>query len=143
MIRQIIREILEEIFLVSEAIGDFNYNKTFIPPSGVVSTCKKALNDYGSQLQTAVELASGKPQSFQEIKKLRDFFRKDENKRDKKSWELHGGDAAAKWTEEAMKKFHDENMRTKKNLRNAGGAGNKKGLGIFDTSIMDPTKGRI
>lgn len=141
MIRKIIRQILEE------AIGDFNYNKSFVPPSAVISTCKAALQKSGSNSQTARELASGKAQSFQEIKKLRDFFRSnstDVNKTPdlKQKWDLHGGDAGQKWVEEVMVKFHDENMRTKSNLRKAGGAGNKKGMGIFDSSIMDTTKGR-
>lgn len=137
MIRKFIRQVLEE------AIGDFNYNKSFTPPHSVVTTCKEAIRKSGSNSQTANELSSGKSQSFQEIKKLRDFFRSNSDNANKdpeikQKWDLHGGDAGQKWVEEVMVKFHDENLRTKKNLRNAGGAGNKKGMGIFDTKIIDP-----
>ncbi len=141
MIRKLIRQILEE------AIGDFNYNKSFMPPSSVVSTCKAAIQKNGSSSQTANDLAAGKHQSFQEIKKLRDFFRENSTNVNndpelKQKWDLHGGDAGQKWVEEVLAKFHDENMRTKNNLRKAGGAGNKKGMGIFDTRMMDTNKGR-
>jgi len=148
MIRKVIRQILEE------AIGDFNYNKTFTPPYDVVSACKAAMAKGGSKLEKAVELSSSKPQTFQQVKKLRDFFNKNLENVNKikahtlqdeelmKSWNLHGGDAGKRWVDGVMAKFHDENLRTKSNLRKAGGAGEKKGMGIFDTGIMDTNKGR-
>lgn len=140
MIRKLIRQILEE------AIGDFNYNKTFIPPSPVMSTCRRAMKEYGSNLQTAVELSKGQAQTFKEVKKLRDFFRKNADLKNDpeilKKWKLHGGDDAQRWVEKIMPKFHDENLRTRQNLQKAGGAGEKKGMGIFDTHIMDTRKSR-
>lgn len=132
---------------INEGIGDFNYNKTFQVPYDVAKSCKEAMSKYNSKLQTAVELsAEGKHQTFNEVKKLRDFFRENiNNKQDPKilkSWELHGGDACHRWVEKVLPKFHDENSRTKKNIQKLGGAGEKKGKGVFDTKLMDTRKGR-
>jgi len=144
MIRKIIRQIIEESYqeLVRENIGDFNYNKTFPVPVDVINTAKQAMVSNGSKLKKAVELASGQSQTFNQIKKLRDFFNSNEENKQDKSWNLHGGDACQKWVESELSKFHDENLRTKNNLRKAGGAGNKKGMGIFDSTLMSTTKGR-
>ncbi len=131
---------------LNEDIGDFNYNKTFIPPTDVVNTCKNAIKKYNSTLKKAIELSQGQSQTFQQMKKLRDFFSSNDgvltDEIAKKNWELHGGEATKKWVERSLSNFHDENLRTKKNLRQAGGAGNKKGMGIFDTGLMDTRKGR-
>ena len=59
------------------------------------------------------------------------------------AWGLHGGEEGNRWVKEELRKFHDENMRTKSNLRKAGGAGTNKGMGVFDTSIMKTNKQRI
>ena len=67
----------------------------------------------------------------------------DQEKGIMQSWDLHGGEAGNQWVKTELKKFHDENLRTKGNLRKAGGAGTNKGMGVFDTSIMDTTKQRI
>jgi hypothetical protein len=154
MIRKIIRKIIEESYqeLLGENVGDFNYNKTFPVPSDVVNTAKQAMASTGSKLEKAVELASGKVQTFNQIKKLRDFFTSNQENKQDKSWNLHGGDACQKWVESELSKFHDENLRTKSNLRDAGGAdapsnGNnkqrgRKGMGIFDSTLMSTTKGR-
>lgn len=147
MIRRLVRHILEEQFSVLlNEVGEFNYNKSYTPPAEVVSACKKAISDYGSDMQIAVSLAAGKPQTYEQVKNIRDFFSKNaQNKQDPnvlKNWNLYGGDAAYKWVQSSLEKLHDQNMSTKDNLRKAGGAGNKKGMGIFDTSIMDTTKGR-
>ena len=143
MIRKIIRKIIEESYqdLFSEIVGDFNYNKTFSVPSEVMNIAKQAMATSGSKLEKAVELANGKPQTFNQIKKLRDFFNTNKDNKGQ-DWNLHGGDACHNWVERELEKFHDENLRTKSNLRKAGGAGDKKGMGIFDTTLMDTTKGR-
>lgn len=142
MIRKIIRNILEEsIDSFLNEIGEFNYNKTFIPPTDVVNVCKNAISTTGSKLEKAIELSNGTPQSFNQIKKLRDFFVKNESNKDQ-NWNLHGGDACKKWVERELEKFHDNNLRTKGNLRAIGGAGEKKGMGTMDTRMMDTNKGR-
>lgn len=145
MIRKLIRSIIEESYqdLFNENVGDFNYNKTFIPPSDVISTVKNAISSSGSKLEKAVELSSGKAQTFNQMKKLRDFFTQNQNNKSDISWNLHGGDACHKWVESELSKFHDENLSTRQNLQKAGGAGDKKGMGVFDTTIMDPTKARF
>lgn len=145
MIRKIIRQIIEESYqdLVSENIGDFNYNKTFPVPSDVINTAKQAIASTGSKLEKAVELASGKVQTFNQIKKLRDFFTSNQENKQDSDWNLHGGDACQKWVESELSKFHDENLRTKSNLRKVGGAGEKKGMGTLDLTMMSTTKGRM
>lgn len=143
MIRKIIRKIIEESYqeLISENVGDFNYNKTFPVPGNVINTAKQAMASTGSKLEKAVELGDGKAQTFNQITKLRDFFRKNKDNKDQ-NWNLHGGDACRDWVEKELSNFHDESLRTKSNLRKAGGAGNKKGMGIFDSTLMSTTKGR-
>ena len=59
------------------------------------------------------------------------------------SWDLHGGEAGNQWVKGELKKFHDENLRTKSNLRKAGGAGENKGMGIFSTNHMKTNNNRI
>lgn len=144
MIRKIVRNIIEESYkdFLNETIGDFNYNKTFIVPSDVVNIAKQAIASTGSKLEKAVELSNGTAQTFNQIKKLRDFFTSNQDNKQDKDWNLHGGDACQRWVESELSKFHDENLRTKKNLRQAGGAGDKKGMGIFRTDLMDTRKGR-
>lgn len=145
MIRKLIRRIIEESYqdLFNENVGDFNYNKTFIPPSDVISIVKNAISSSGSKLEKAMELSSGKAQTFNQMKKLRDFFTQNIDNKNDVSWDLHGGDACYKWVESELSKFHDENLNTRQNLQKAGGAGDKKGMGVFDTTIMDPTKARF
>jgi hypothetical protein len=143
MIRKIIRQIIEESYqeLVNENVGDFSYNKTFPVPSNVIDIVKQAMASTGSKLEKAVDLSSGKAQTFNQIKKLRDFFTTNQDSKDQ-SWNLHGGDACRDWVEKELSKFHDSNLKTKSNLRKAGGAGEKKGMGIFDLTLMDTRKTR-
>jgi hypothetical protein len=148
-VRKLIREIVEE-FCLNE-IGEFNYNKTFNPPLDVQNTAKNALQKFesgdkkGLRADKAYELAKGQTQDFHAVRRLRDFFSSKENSltdENKLEWDLHGGDAGYKWVKSVLDGFHDENLSTKKNLRKAGGAGQNKGMGVFDTSIMDTTKQR-
>jgi hypothetical protein len=141
MIRKIIRQIIEESYqeLLSENVGDFSYNKTFPVPIDVVNIVKQAMASTGSKLEKAVDLSSGKAQTFNQIKKLRDFFTTNQEKKDQ-NWNLHGGDVCREWVERELSKFHDSKLKTKSNLRKAGGAGEKKGMGIFDLTLMDTTK---
>ena len=139
MIRKIIRNIIEESYqdFLNEKIGDFNYNKTFPVPDDVASVAKQAIASTGSNLEKAVELKDRKAQTFNQMRKLRDFFVKNQNNKQDQSWNLHGGDKCRDWVEKELGEFHDENLRTKSNLRKAGGAGDKKGMGIFRTDLMD------
>lgn len=152
-------------------VGEFNYNKNFTPTDIVANKAKQAISNIsggdsiqknsneGSGKEKAVELAEKKSQSIEQMKKMQTFFsnnsaavirikqqggpKTEEEKGIMQSWDLHGGEEGKKWVNNELKKFHDENLRTKKNLRTAGGAGTNKGMGIFDTSIMDTTKQRI
>ena len=145
MIRKLIRTIIEESYqdLFSENVGDFNYNKTFIPPTEVAKIAQSAMDSNESKLEKAVELSSGQAQTFNQMRKLRDFFVKNQDNKNDKSWNLHGGDACQRWVEKELSKFHDKNLKTRQILQKAGGAGDKKGMGVFDTTIMDPTKARF
>ena len=144
MIRKIIRKIIEESYqdFLSENVGDFNYNKTFDVPDDVASVANQAMASTGSKLEKAVELANGTEQTFNQIKKLRDFFTSNQENKQDQSWNLHGGDKCRDWVEKKLGGFHDESLRTKGRLRDAGGAGDKKGMGIFDLTLMDTRKGR-
>lgn len=144
MIRKLIRKIIEESYqdLFNENVGDFNYNKTFPVPDNVVRVANQAMASTGSKLKKAVELGGKKAQTFNQMTKLRDFFTKNQNNKNDDSWNLHGGDDCQKWVEKELSNFHDENLRTRQNLQKAGGAGDKKGMGIFDTHLMDTRKGR-
>ena len=167
-IKEVVLKKLEN--LISE-VGEFNYNKRFTPTDAVAQKAKQALSqvgsidftpggtDEGSGKQKAQELAEKKSQSIDQVKKMANFFSKnaapmirikqqggpktEEEKGIMQAWNLHGGEAGNQWAKNELKKFHDENLRTKGNLRKAGGAGTNKGMGIFDTSIMDTTKQRI
>lgn len=143
MIRKIIRQIIEESYLdlVNENVGDFSYNKTFQVPSDVINIVKQAMNSTGSNLEKAVDLSNGKAQTFNQIKKLRDFFNANQENKDQ-NWNLHGGDVCRSWVEKELSNFHDGNLKTKSNLRKAGGAGEKKGMGVFDLTLMDTRKSR-
>jgi hypothetical protein len=154
--------------LISE-VGEFNYNKTFFPNDAVAAAASQALNtvsnhtqqntNEGSGKEKALELSQKKGQTIPQLKKLQAFFNKnqsavssikqkggpstDQEKGLIQSWNLHGGDAGKSWVDSTLSGFHDENLRTKTNLRKAGGAGTNKGMGVFDTTTMDTTKQRI
>jgi hypothetical protein len=170
MKKQFLKEVVQKLEGLISEVGEFNYNKNFTPTDAVAQKAKQALsqvstNDQtssgtneGSGKQKAQELAEKKSQSIDQMKKMANFFSKnaanivrikqsgvqtDEDRGIMQSWDLHGGEAGNQWVKNELKKFHDENLRTKSNLRKAGGAGTNKGMGIFDTSIMSTTKQRI
>jgi len=172
MKKQFIKEVvLKKLEGLINEVGEFNYNKKFTPTDSVAQKAKEAisnvaLNDFtangtneGSGKQKAKELSDKKSQSVEQMKKMANFFqtnaapvvrikqqggpKTDEERGIMQAWELHGGESGNQWVKGELKKFHDENLRTKGNLRKAGGAGTNKGMGIFDTSIMDTTKQRI
>jgi hypothetical protein len=152
-------------------VGEFNYNKKFTPTDIMAKKATEALShvsqgdsiekntNAGSGKEKAMEFSEKTPQNVEQMKKLATFFssnmaavtrikqqggpRTSEDHGIMQSWNLHGGEEGKRWVTDELKKFHDENLRTKKNLRDAGGAGKNKGMGIFDTSIMDTTKQRI
>jgi hypothetical protein len=161
-IRKIVREVL------SEAVT-FDNNKSFIPPPNVAQRAQEALNvvssnnltqsgtDIGSGLSKAKELASKQTQSFDQMRKIKSFFdtqeqayraEKSAGKTVKdsgliQSWELRGGDSGRDWVNQQMNSLNQSNLDTKKNLRQAGGAGTNKGMGIFDTNMMSTNNHRI
>lgn len=172
MKKQFITEVvLKKLESLITEVGEFNYNKRFTPTDIVAQRAKEAIahvgtsdhtfsgTDEGSGKQKAQELAEKKSQSVEQLKKMANFFSQnaapvirikqqggpqtDEEKGIMQAWNLHGGEEGNKWVKNELKKFHDENMRTKGNLRKAGGAGTNKGMGVFNTSIMDTTKQRI
>lgn len=152
-------------------VGEFNYNKNFTPTDIVARRASEALRavsagdsmqqntNEGSGKEKAVELAEKKSQNVEQMKKMQTFFSNNtanvtrikqqggpktpEEHGIMQSWNLHGGEEGKNWVTTELRKFHEENLRTKKNLRDAGGAGKNKGMGIFDTSIMSTTKQRI
>lgn len=172
MKKQFIKEeILTKLENLISEVGEFNYNKRFTPTDIVAKKAQEALSNVGTQdntqsgtnegsgKQKASELAEKKSQSIDQIKKMAAFFSKnaasvirikqqggpqtDEEKGLMQAWNLHGGEEGNRWVKSELQKFHDENLRTKSNLRKAGGAGTNKGMGIFDTSIMKTNKQRI
>ncbi len=110
------------------------------------------------------ELANKTPQNYSQIKRLASFFNNNKenvNAEMKKiganthtlqnyiqkspillSWNLHGGDACEKWVNGILKSTHESDLKKKQRLRDAGGAGYNKGMGIFRTKY-DPTDIRI
>ena len=156
--------------LISE-VGEFNYNKSFSPPDTVAKKAKQAISNLaisdniskntheGSGKEKALELAEKKSQNVSQMKKMATFFSSNaanvvrikqqggpkttEEKGIMQTWNLHGGEEGNQWVKNELKKFHDENLRTKNNLRKAGGAGTNKGMGVFSTSLMNTTKQRI
>jgi len=157
-VRAYIRMLLERF--------EFNNNRSFTPPQGVVSAASAALavvgsNDLtGSREDTGKHEGSGKikaqeiiaktPQTHEQIKRLAAFFNANrsaveaEKKAGKtinnsphiQSWELHGGDAGANWAESCLSQTKDGNLQSKKNLRFVGGAGDKKGMGTLSKNLM-------
>lgn len=172
MKKQYIKEVVVKRLesLISE-VGEFNYNKRFTPTDIVAKKAQEALShvnyedhttsgtDEGSGKQKAQELSEKKSQSIEQMKKIASFFSKNaapivrikqqggpktpEEKGIMQAWNLHGGEEGNKWVKNELKRFHDENLRTKSNLRKAGGAATNKGMGVFDSSIMKTNKQRI
>lgn len=161
-VRKIIREVL------SEAVT-FDNNKTFTPPPNVAQRAQEAINavssnnltqsgtDHGSGINKAKELASKQTQSFDMMSKMKSFFETNseaynadkaagktiQNSGPIQSWELHGGDSGKEWVNQQLDSLNQSNLNTKKNLRQAGGAGTNKGMGIFDTKSMSTNNHRI
>ena len=171
MNKQFIKEIvLSKLKTIISEVGEFNYNKKFKPTDVVAKKAKDALmqtgsanfsninTNEGSGKEKAVELAEKKPQSIEQLKKMGTFFsnnaakvtkikqqggpKTEQEKGVMQAWNLHGGEEGNRWVKSELQKFHDENLRTKSNLRKAGGAGTNKGMGVFNTSIMDTTNTR-
>lgn len=171
MKKQFITEAIDKLKNLVNEVGEFNYNKRFTPTDAVAQKAKQALasveqnnnmtqnTNEGSGKEKAVELAEKKSQTIDQLKKIGTFFtnnaaavvrikqqggpKTDEEKGIIQSWNLHGGEAGNQWVKNELKKFHDENLRTKSNLRKAGGAGKNKGMGIFNNNHMDTTNHRI
>lgn len=171
MKKDFLHEDINKLKGLIKEVGEFNYNKNFTPTDSVSQVAKAALThvsnidqtqkntESGSGKEKAVELSEKKSQNVEQMKKMSTFFstntasvvrikqqggpKTPEEQGIMQSWNLHGGEAGKSWVTTELKKFHDENLRTKKNLRQAGGAGTNKGMGIFDTSIMSTTKQRI
>ncbi|MDG1949236.1 MAG: hypothetical protein P8J32_00225 [bacterium] len=143
-IRAIIRQQLFERF-------GFNNNKSFAPPMDVKAVAQKALNsnaqtqsggNEGSGRRKAQELAKGQMQSHAQMKRLKAFF--DANQPGSPEWELHGGNAAKMWVDRALAGNHDANMRTKENMRKAGGGGHgmNDGMGSMSATMMKTNNNR-
>lgn len=158
ILRHIIRKTLFEAVT-------FDNNKTFSPPPGVQQAARNASKsgnktsgggNEGNGLEKAVDLAAGTLQNHAQMKRMKAFFDGNAEKVSQEklagktaanspliqSWELHGGDAGRAWVDQQLASVNKSNLNTKKNLRAAGGAGTNKGMGTFDTSIMDTTKQR-
>lgn len=170
MKKEFLKEVfLKNLESLINEVGEFNYNKSFTPTDAMARKAKETLaqlgtgqlnsgTNEGSGRQKAEELVQKKKQNVNQMKKMAAFFSKHaadmvrirqngpQNEAEKAimlSWNLHGGEEGNRWVKSELKRFHDENLRTKDNLRKAGGAGTNKGMGVFDTSIMDTTKQRI
>lgn len=155
--------------LINE-VGEFNYNKSFTPTDAMARKAKETLaqlssgalstgTNEGSGRQKAEELVQKKTQNVNQMKKMAAFFSKhaadvvrikqqggpktEQEQSIINAWNLHGGEEGNRWVKSELQRFHDENLRTKSNLRKAGGAGINKGMGVFDTSIMKTNKQRI
>lgn len=171
MKKKFITEAIDKLKNLVNEVGEFNYNKKFTPTDAVAQKAKQALASLnqsdntiqntheGSGKEKAVELSEKKSQTIEQLKKMGTFFsnnaaavirikqqggpQTDEEKGIMQAWNLHGGEIGNQWVKNELKKFHDENLRTKNNLRKAGGAGNNKGMGIFSKNHMDTTNHRI
>ena len=120
----------------------------------------------GSGINKIKDLINRKPQNFAELKRLKAYFDNHQNEVSKirnnnnikqidigtlkemklhpllLQWNLHGGDITYLWVKQAIQNNYDNNMRTKSNIRDAGGAGYNKGMGVMRIKY-DPTKMRI
>jgi len=171
MKKQFITETIDKLKGLVNEVGEFNYNKRFTPTDVVAKKAKEALASVGQSDNTAqnthegsgkekaVELAEKKSQTIDQLKKMGTFFtnnaaavirikqqggpQTDEEKGIMQAWNLHGGEEGNQWVKNELKRFHDENLRTKSNLRKAGGAGKNKGMGTFSTNQMSTTNHRI
>jgi len=181
-IRKIVKKEIEKIFENFEFVND---DEKFIPTTPIATTSGLALQVYenvrskgwevssldesgddGSGKLKAQKLSQKTPQNFNEMKRLKAFFEKTQNKADverkkhsiqqnqkgtkqemSKSevllvWNLHGGDVCRDWVNNSMEDKHDSNKKTKERIRKLGGAGNNKGMGVF-APPKDPTNTRI
>lgn len=143
-VRKTIRKIIAERF-------NFNNNHSYSPPENVKTAARQALasgaktsngGNEGSGTRKAEELANGTMQSHSQMKRLKAFF--DANQPGSPEWELHGGNAAKMWVEKALSGTHDANMRTKENMRRAGGGGHgmNDGMGTMSATMMKTNNSR-
>lgn len=143
-VRAIIRGVLQERF-------GFNNNKTFNVPMDVKSTAQRAIaaggqtangGNEGSGKRKAQELIQGTPQSHAQMKRLKAFF--DANQPGSPEWDLHGGDAAKRWVDSQLSGTHDDNMRSKEQMRRVGGGGYgmNDGMGSMDANMMSTNNTR-
>ena len=161
-VRKIVRQVL------SEAVT-FDNNKTFTPPPNVAQRAQEALNavssnkltssgtNAGSGLSKAKELATKQTQGFDQMRRMKSYFETNQESYNAEkaagksvndsgiiqAWELHGGDSGKDWVNQEMNSLNQSNLNTKKNLRKAGGAGENKGMGTFDTKVMSTNNHRI
>ncbi len=146
---------------------NYNNNKSFTPNSAISGVAQSALqviakkdltpnagND-GSGKRKAMELSNKTPQNHQEMKRLKSFFDKYQQSVSKERsagkdinssgliqmWDLHGGDQGQNWVNAQINSLNSSNKNTKQRLQKAGGAGENKGMGIFDNP-MDNTETR-
>ena len=111
-------------------------------------------------------LSEKQPQTFADMKRLKAYFDNNEAKvqesrkkhgidssligtkkemtrgQDLLMWNLHGGDECKNWVNAEIDKSHETNLKTKKIVRDAGGAGVNKGMGSMGAP-KDPTNTRI
>lgn len=153
-IQQALKQLKEIRYIIRQALLErfnFNNNKTFFPPENVKATARKALSmagqashggNEGSGKRKAQELASGQQQSHAQMKRLKAFF--DANQPGSPEWELHGGNDAKNWVEQALSTTHDSNMRTKEHMRRVGGTGygGNEGMGSMDSNMMSTNNTR-
>lgn len=123
----------------------FNNDKSFSPPENVKSVVRRAIaaggqtangGNEGSGARKAQELADGGMQTHAQMKRLKAFF--DANQPGSPEWELHGGNAAKMWVNRALSGTHDDNMRTKEQMRRVGGGGYgmNDGMGNMSATMM-------
>lgn len=152
-----------ERFIREMVLERFNYNnnKSFVPTTDVSANAKKALqavsaNDLtpdagndGSGKRKARELSNRSPQSHDSLKRMKAFFEKYKvavdkeraNGKDANSsgliqmWNLHGGDEGQSWVNSQLDSLNQQNKNTKQRLQQAGGAGEGKGMGVFDNPM--------
>lgn len=145
------REIIRAILL--EGL-EFSTNKLFTPPHNIIQIAKSissssgniddADKNRGSGARKIVDLASGKPQNFNQMNRLLSFFRTEEEsgRRGSQEWNLHGGDQVYDWVKREIGQHRDHNLSSKDRMRKAGGANNNKGMGLFNKQIMNPLNTR-
>lgn len=161
-IREFIRDVLTEIH-------EFNNGGNFVPTDEMARVAKSALEaiqknnltqsggNQGSGKSKAESLSKKEPQTHSMVKRMKAWFDANRNvmNQDKiagknmtnsgimQSWNLWGGDAADRWAKKTLETKHGDNLGRKKVRRDAGGAGQNKGMGTMSINTMDTTNTRI